>query len=119
MKLALFLGCNVTARVPQYESASRAVLEALAEFSARTREPDALTELVRQRLELYERELARVEPHIDGHYLRSLGVPPGPIYGEILSRVRDALLDGQVRTPEEEEALAKRLVEAAHKGERG
>jgi len=77
------------------------------------------SELVRQRLELYERELARVEPHIDGHYLRSLGVPPGPIYGEILSRVRDALLDGQVRTPEEEEALAKRLVEAAHKGERG
>ena len=29
MRLALFLGCNVTARVPQYESASRAVLAAL------------------------------------------------------------------------------------------
>jgi len=71
-------------------------------------------DLVRQRLDLYERELAQVTPRIDGYYLKSLGVPPGPIYGEILERVLDALLDKQVTTLEEECAFARRLVEAAH-----
>ena len=48
------------------------------------------------------------------HYLRSLGVPPGPTYGEILERLRDALLDGEVRTEEEEQALARTLAEGSH-----
>ncbi|MBC7315889.1 MAG: hypothetical protein H5T70_05680 [Chloroflexi bacterium] len=74
------------------------------------------SELVRERLDLYEHTLSTVSPRIDGHYLRALGVPPGPIYGEILDRVRDAVLDGQVQTLEEEQALACRLVEAAHNG---
>lgn len=74
------------------------------------------SELVRERLDLYERTLANISPRIDGHYLRALGVPPGPIYGEILERVRDAVLDGQVNTLEEEQALARRLVETVHNG---
>ncbi|MBC7236041.1 MAG: CBS domain-containing protein [Chloroflexi bacterium] len=68
---------------------------------------------VRARLELYERELADVHPCIDGHTLRAMGAPPGPVYGVILERVRDARLDGLVKTKEEEEALAGKLVEAA------
>jgi len=72
------------------------------------------SERVRERLELYERELASVEPRVDGHYLRSLGVPPGPVYGEILDRLGDALRDGLVVTLEEEQELAQRLVAAAH-----
>ncbi|MGI5917937.1 MAG: CBS domain-containing protein, partial [Anaerolineae bacterium] len=72
------------------------------------------SDLVRKRLEFYEQSLSRVTPRIDGHYLRSLGVPPGPIYSEILSRVRDALLDGQVITLEDEQAMVYGLVEAAH-----
>ncbi len=39
------------------------------------------SERVRQRLDLYEREWSAVRPTIDGHTLRSLGVPPGPVYG--------------------------------------
>jgi tRNA nucleotidyltransferase (CCA-adding enzyme) len=69
-------------------------------------------EVVLRRLDLYERQLAHVAPRIDGHFLRALGVPPGPVYGEILTRVQDALLDGQVHTEEEEQALARALVEA-------
>lgn len=68
----------------------------------------------RERLDLYERELSAARPRVDGHYLRSLGVPPGPIYGEILERLRDALLDGEVRTEEEEQALARTLAEGSH-----
>jgi len=70
---------------------------------------------VRERLDLYERVLAHTEPVVDGHYLRSLGIPPGPIYGEILARLRDAVLDGQATTPEEQEALARSLAGGAHR----
>ena len=45
--------------------------------------------------------------------LRSLGLPPGPIYGAILDRVRDALLDGQITTLAQEQALARALAEQA------
>lgn len=69
----------------------------------------------RERLDLYERELIAVRPRVDGHYLQSLGVPPGPIYGEILARLRDALLNGEVRTEEEERALARTLAEGSHR----
>jgi tRNA nucleotidyltransferase (CCA-adding enzyme) len=71
-------------------------------------------DVVRERLDLYERELSVVAPKIDGHFIRSLGVPPGPVYGEILDRVRDALLDGQIHSREEEEDLARALVGMVH-----
>jgi len=67
-------------------------------------------ELVCQRLEQYEKDLRWVTPHTDGHVLRALGVPPGPVYSQILNRVRDAVLDGEVTTPEEEEELVEQLV---------
>jgi tRNA nucleotidyltransferase (CCA-adding enzyme) len=70
-------------------------------------------EVVLQRLDLYEQELVHVAPHVDGHYLKSLGVPPGPIYGEILARIRDALLDQQLTALEEECELARSLVRAS------
>ncbi len=70
---------------------------------------------VQERLDLYERVLAHTEPAVDGHYLRTLGVAPGPIYGEILARLRDAVLDGQARTVEEEQALARSLAQRAHR----
>jgi tRNA nucleotidyltransferase (CCA-adding enzyme) len=69
--------------------------------------------LVRQRLEVFERELAPTMPGIDGHFLRTLGLPPGPIYGEILTKLRDAWLDGQITDSEQEEALARHLAERA------
>ena len=71
-------------------------------------------ELILQRLSLYEKKLSAMALHVDGHYLRSLGVPPGPIYGEILNRLQEAILDGQVNSEEGEQALARHLVRASH-----
>ncbi len=68
---------------------------------------------VRQRLDAYERTLSRVQPRVNGEYLRKLGLPPGPIYGEILLRVRDAVLDQQVTSLEAECALAQSLARYA------
>lgn len=75
------------------------------------------SDLVRRRLDLYQRELSDISARIDGHYIRSLGVPPGPVYGEILDRIQDALLDGRISTVEEERELAQSLVHALHNGE--
>ncbi len=46
---------------------------------------------------------------ISGEDLRKLGVVPGPDYQKIFHKVLDARLDGQVKTREEELALARRL----------
>lgn len=68
---------------------------------------------VRARLDLYERELCTISPRVDGHFLRGLGLPPGPVYRDILERVRSALLDGQIATPEQEMELARALADEA------
>ena len=73
--------------------------------------------VVQERLNLYEKELGDVEPVVDGHYLQGLGIKPGPVYGIILGRIRDALLDQQVTTPEEQQALAHALAKTAVKSQ--
>jgi len=68
--------------------------------------------LVRQRLDLYQRRLRNIRTAIDGDDLMRLGIPQGRVYREILEQVRVARLDNEVRTREEEEALALRLYAA-------
>ena len=67
--------------------------------------------LVQQRMDLYERNLKQVTVELDGHRLRKLGLPPGPLYRQILQAVRAARLDGEVHDLAEEMALARRLAE--------
>jgi len=69
------------------------------------------SERVRHRVELYYRQLRHVRTEIDGNYLKSLGLKPGPLYGRILRALRDARLDGKVHTLEEEQALLEKLLE--------
>lgn len=69
------------------------------------------SERVRERIRRYETELRPIEPTIDGSYLMSLGLKPSPLFKEILSTVRDALLDGEISTAEEEKALVARLLD--------
>lgn len=68
------------------------------------------SEPVRQRLKLYHRQLRYVRPEIDGSYLKGIGLPPGPIYSQILDALLDARLDGEVKTLAEEVALVQRLL---------
>ncbi|MCZ2127194.1 MAG: hypothetical protein LC099_05390 [Anaerolineales bacterium] len=51
-----------------------------------------------------------VKPHVSGADLKSRGLPPGPRYGEILSRLRSAWLDGEASSKEDEAALLERLL---------
>lgn len=69
-------------------------------------QPDA-----RDAIERYIVEWREVLPIADGNTLRSLGLPAGPIYRQILWDLRAAWLDGQVSSAEEERGLLQDLVE--------
>ncbi|MBI1855609.1 MAG: CCA tRNA nucleotidyltransferase, partial [Chloroflexi bacterium] len=61
----------------------------------------------RQNLEKYLSEWRHIKPKTTGDDLKNLGIAPGPKYQEILSRLRNAWLDGEVDSENEE----KRLIE--------
>jgi tRNA nucleotidyltransferase (CCA-adding enzyme) len=65
---------------------------------------------IRARLNEYLDSLRHVRPSLDGNDLIALGVPQGPMVGRALEALRDAWLDGQVNSPEQEAALARSFV---------
>jgi tRNA nucleotidyltransferase (CCA-adding enzyme) len=69
----------------------------------------AESKLAARQIRRYVCRLRGVRPELDGKYLKSVGVKPGPELGRILDTLRDALLDGEVKTREEQEALVKKL----------
>jgi tRNA nucleotidyltransferase (CCA-adding enzyme) len=48
-----------------------------------------------------------IKPQTTGDTLKAMGIPPGPRYREILSRLRAAWLDGEVKDAKEEAVLLK------------
>ncbi len=67
---------------------------------------------VRSRILRYQKEYRRVEPLLSGDDLRAMGLKPGPLFGQLLSALRDARLDGKIKTREEEQALLRKLLRA-------
>jgi tRNA nucleotidyltransferase (CCA-adding enzyme) len=53
----------------------------------------------------------RVIPRTDGNILRQLGIPPGPIYRQILLTLRNAWLDGKIASLEEEKSYLEKLID--------
>lgn len=49
-------------------------------------------------------------PLTTGYDLQALGIPPGPVYRQVLSRLRDAWLDGEVSTADQEQNLLHTLL---------
>lgn len=66
--------------------------------------------LLRERLLCYVQTWRRVSPSMDGRDLEKLGLRPGPLYGEILRRLRSALLDGEVEAGAPEWQFAKAIM---------
>ena len=52
-----------------------------------------------------------VEPQTTGDDLRRMGLRPSPAYGQILTALRDAWLDGDIQTGQEEKELLASLIE--------
>jgi tRNA nucleotidyltransferase (CCA-adding enzyme) len=74
------------------------------------------SERVRERLRRHETVLRWVQPEVDGEYLKELGLKPSPLFSRLLHAVRDALLDGEIRTEEEEKALVAHLLKKEEVG---
>ena len=53
----------------------------------------------------------KVHPKADGQTLRELGIPPGPVYREILTALRGAWLDEMVVDEAGEQAFLNELVQ--------
>ncbi len=70
----------------------------------------ATDESVKQALSDYSSKWKRVKPRTTGRDLQKRGLPPGPRYKQILSRLRAAWLDGEVRSEAGERKLLERLI---------
>jgi tRNA nucleotidyltransferase (CCA-adding enzyme) len=70
----------------------------------------APTHTAREQIVRYVTEWRDVRYTITREALVSLGLQPGPLYGEVLRRLRNAWLDGEIDSPEAERELAAALV---------
>jgi tRNA nucleotidyltransferase (CCA-adding enzyme) len=66
-----------------------------------------------RKLSMYITDWRHVSQKTTGHDIKACGLPPGPVYREILTQLRNAWLDGQVITYEDELSLLKHLVDEA------
>lgn len=80
-------------------------LEVLLYLAARTS-----NEQVRRYVSLYITHLRHVRRELDGTALRELGLQPGPRFSDIMKRLLDARLDGEVTSLAEERDLALKLI---------
>ena len=64
----------------------------------------------RQNLHHYLETWRHVKPKTNGHDLKKRGLPPGPRFQQILTRLRQAWLDGEVKTEIEEMELLNTLI---------
>lgn len=96
---------EASAILDEAENAEIALLEVLID------EPD-----LRRLLQSYRREWQQIQPQLDGHALKVLGIPRGPVYRSLLAAVRAALRDGLISTPAQEIELVQSLAAAAASG---
>ena len=71
---------------------------------------------VRDTLSDYVFNWVNVKPTLDGNDLRMRGIPHGPIYRDILARLRKAWLDSEISTVEQELELLDAFLQARGKG---
>jgi tRNA nucleotidyltransferase (CCA-adding enzyme) len=68
--------------------------------------------VARQVLNDYLETWRHVKPKTTGHHLKKLGLQPGPVYQTILMRLRNAWLDGVIKSETEEDVLLVKLIKS-------
>ncbi len=66
---------------------------------------------IREHLERFIIKLRDIRPQLDGSDLKKMGVNPGPLYRKVIERLKQAVLDGEVKTLQEEKAYVKKYME--------
>lgn len=107
--------CRLMADLPGFENASPSRITLRLDEAARLAVYAVYSELENSRLsealDTYARVWRHIKPETDGRTLAAHGLPAGPVYRTILTLLRNAYLDGEIRTPAEERALLNKLVE--------
>lgn len=70
----------------------------------------APTALARENITQYAGKWRHIHATLTGDDLRRMGLKPGPSFGKLLGRLRQAWLDGDVNSPQQELAYLKRLI---------
>jgi tRNA nucleotidyltransferase (CCA-adding enzyme) len=120
----LLLVRDLRQRLPQLAGLSRpsAVYRLVHPYPARVLAVNWVAgerEAVRHRLLSYQVEWQFVEPELTGNDLKAVGLEPGPLFGQLLSALRDARLNGEVTTRQEEMALVETILAPEHQLEEG
>ena len=68
-------------------------------------------EELRQVLQTYEEVYRKVRPFTTGDDLRAFGLPPSPRYDIILSDLKRAWLDGELKSEDEEKTFLRQLLD--------
>ncbi len=69
-----------------------------------------IDETLRNQIELYLSKWRNIQPTVGGDELKERGLLPSPRYKEILSQLRAAWIDGEVKNEKEELALLEKLL---------
>lgn len=70
-------------------------------------------DLVKRRISAFLTTYQHVKPILSGTALQAMGLKPGPQFKEILSRLRDAKLNGVVKTEAEERAFVLQVAQSS------
>jgi tRNA nucleotidyltransferase (CCA-adding enzyme) len=70
----------------------------------------SMDDALMDKLKTYKTKWQHITPHMDGNDLKSLGLPPGPIYRDILRKLRAAWLDSEISSLDEENELLNQLI---------
>ena len=65
---------------------------------------------LRENIQEYLAKWRNIQPTISGQDLKERGLKPSPRYKEVLSQLRDAWVDGEVKSEKEESALLEKLL---------
>jgi tRNA nucleotidyltransferase (CCA-adding enzyme) len=74
--------------------------------------------IVRDHLKLYMDKLRYITPSLTGADLKNMGLEQGPLYRKIIGSLKQAVLDGEVHTIEEEHNYVTKYLEAEKREEK-
>ncbi len=80
----------------------------------------APTRMVRDHVAEYARQWRHIKPTLTGEDLKRMGLKPGPVFGKLLTRLRQAWLDGEITDTAQECAYLEQLIgeeEEEHDGD--
>ncbi len=67
---------------------------------------------IQKAISTYLLRLRHIKPILRGKDLKNMGIPPGPIYSEILKALLDERLRGKLKSREDEERFVKQYIES-------